>query len=264
MEPQGETFEIDTSKKPKNKLHLNLDYRIIIGVLLVAVGIMLALWRPWESAPTDQSKTITVSGVAKMNAVPDEYVFTPSYQFKNANKDAALAELTTKSNEIVAKLKGLGVSNDKIKTNSSGYNYSYYYDSLNKTSTYTLRLTITVNNKELAQKVQDYLITTSPIGTVSPEAQFSDKKQKELESQARDQATKDARAKADQMAKNLGFKVGKVKSVEDSGGAGDYPTPLYAAANSAEASDLKSTASLEVQPGENDFEYAVSVVYYIK
>ncbi len=54
------------------------------------------------------------------------------------------------------------------------------------------------------------MVTTAPTGQVSPRPNFSDAKRKELESKARDEATKDARAKADQSARNLGFKVGKI------------------------------------------------------
>jgi uncharacterized protein YggE len=121
-----------------------------------------------------------------------------------------------------------------------------------------LQLTVTVNSRETAQKVQDYLINTGPTGSISPYPTFSDTKRKELESQARDEATKDARAKADQLAKNLGFSVGKVKSIEDQSGFGDI-IPLDATIQP----DSASRSSLAVQPGENEITYTVRVIYYL-
>jgi uncharacterized protein YggE len=120
-------------------------------------------------------------------------------------------------------------------------------------------LTITVNDKALTQKVQDYLVTTSPTGSVSPQTTFSEAKRKELESKARDEATKDARSKAEQSAKNLGFKIGKVKSVEDGSGFGG----IVLREGLTMASDSKAT-SLSVQPGENDLHYTVTVTYYLR
>ena len=240
----------------KTKLSISLDYRLLSAILVLVVAGMLALWQPWND-PRADTRTIEVTGQAKITAVPDEFVFYPSYEFKNADKKAALAQLTTKSNEVVGKLKSLGVADDKIKTNSSGYDYPVYEQS-GKTATYTLQLTITINDKTLAQKVQDYLVTTSPSGAVSPQANFSDIKRKDLENKARDEATKDARSKAEQSAKNLGFSLGQVKTVNDGVGFGGI-TP-YASM----AQDSGSSSKLLVQPGENDLSYTVTVTYFVR
>jgi uncharacterized protein YggE len=160
----------------------------------------------------------------------------------------------------VAKLKQLGVADKDIKTNSGGWSYPKY-DSNYSTATYTLSLTITVGTDTLAQKVQDYLLTTSPSGTISPQANFSDQKRKQIEDQARDTASKDARKKAEQSAKNLGFKLAAVKTVNDGAGFdGIYPAAGYA----TDQKDAAGRSSLTIQPGENDLTYTVTVAYYIK
>ena len=204
------------TRKDKNKMALSFDLRLVVIFLVFVIVAMLLAWRPWSApGPDAKSRTVTVTGEATINAVPDEYVFSPSYEFKNASKEAALAEVSKKSDEVTQKLKNLGVEDSKIKSDSDGYNYSYYYDDSRDRNTYTLRLTVTVNDKDLTQKVQDYLVTTSPAGAISPQASFSKKLQKKLENQARDEAAKDARAKAERTAKNIGFTVGKVKSISD-------------------------------------------------
>lgn len=246
-----------------NKLKLNLDLRLISAALLLIIIAMIALWRPWSAAAVSD-RTITVTGDSKITAEPDEFVFMPSYEFKNADKTAALSELTKKSDEIVAELKKLGVASSKIKINSDGYDYkNYFFDDSSDQFTYTLRPTVTVGSRDLAQKVQDYLTTTTPSGQVSPQAGFSKTLQKVLEGKARDEATKDARSKADQSAKNLGFKVGKVKSFDDGSSSGGIQ-PLYATSALVAEDSRASTSSLAVQPGENDINYSVTVVYYIR
>lgn len=243
------------SLQPKNR-GLILDYRVICVVLLVVIAGMLAFWRPWEGNP---DRTVEVTGQATVTAVPDEFVFYPTYEFKNANREAALAALTAKSSDVVAKLKELGVADDAIKTNADGYDYPTYKEGDTSTPTYTLRLTVTLGDKDQAQKVQDYLLTTTPTGSVSPQATFSDKKRAELENQARDQATKDARTKAEQSARNLGFSLGQVKTVNDGAGFGTLPFRGNVAADIAVAPE-----SLTIQPGENELTYTVTVTYFVR
>ncbi|HEX5798311.1 MAG TPA: SIMPL domain-containing protein, partial [Candidatus Saccharimonadales bacterium] len=254
----------DSNKPKSNKINIKLDTRIVIIVLLVVIIAMLVVWKPWSPPPSSNDRTIAVTGETTVKAEPDEFTFQPNYEFKNADKDAALKQVTEKSEEVIAKLKELGVPDDKIKSDSSGYNYNYYYLSESDQNVYSLRLTVIADNRELAQKVQDYLVTTSPTGTISPRANFSEAKKKELESQARDEATKDARSKAEQSGENLGFKVGAVKTVEDGqnfdqiGYFRDGGATLF---SSAQAEDSNKLA---VQPGQNDLTYSVKVVYYVK
>jgi uncharacterized protein YggE len=259
------------------KINLSFDPRAVIIVLLVIIVGMLLLWKPWDTA-TSTDRTVTVTGEASIKAEPDEYVFYPSYDFKNSDKAKALTAMTKKSDAVVAGLKKVGVPDSGIKTNSSGYETGYYLPVQDSTgTTYSLTLTVTVSDKELAQKAQDYLITTSPSGQISPQADFSDTKRKTLESQARDEAETDARAKADQSAKNLGFKISKVKSITDGSGFGGGPMP-YGVSTMMGAEDSGtvsvsgssdklvsiSSSALPVQPGENELSYSVTVVYYIK
>lgn len=246
----------------KLSLNLSLDYRVIIGLLIALIIIMLGLWRPWEAHISANARTIDVTGKATLSAVPDEFVFYPTYSFTNTDEKAALKDLSTKSDELVSKLRALGVPNNKIKTNSDSYGYPPYYPDKNADDkTYTLRLTVTVNDSKLVQKVQDYLVSTTPSGSVSPQANFSQAKQKDLETQARSVASKDAREKAEQSAKNLGFRLGKVKSVQDGTGFNRmyYPMGINDSAKSS-----APEPSLTVQPGENELNYTVSVSYYLK
>jgi uncharacterized protein YggE len=244
------------------QLHLKLDYRLLALVLLIVIAAMLFLWKPWQDNISADSRTIQVSGNATVTAVPDEFIFYPTYTFENADRDAALSALTKKSNELVSKLKSLGVNENDIKTNSDGGYYYPAYGEDDSMPSYTLRLTVTVDDRELAQKAQNYLVTTAPTGSVSPYANFSDKKRTELEKKARNEATKEARKKAEQSAENLGFKLGAVKAVNDGTGFDRY--------FSVDGSDMtvgsaeKPTSNLNIQPGENELNYTVTVTYFVK
>jgi uncharacterized protein len=243
------------------KRSISLDLRIVSTILFVIIVGMLSVWRPWMQDPAG-TKEVQVTGEATLTATPDEFTFTPSYTFENADKTAALASLTTKNSEVVGKLKEMGVPEEKIKTNAGGYDYPIYTLGVNGDSSYTLQLTVVTNDASLSQKIADYLVSTTPTGSVTPQATLSEEKRKKLESQARVAASKDARAKADEYAANLGFKVSKVKSVTDSQGFGIMP---YAgvAPMAAESGDVR-TSSLTIHPGQNDLNYSVTVTYSIR
>jgi uncharacterized protein len=246
----------------KNKLNLSLDLRIVSGVLLAIIVVMLALWMPWESSEKSD-EVIKVTGETVLKAEPDQFVFYPSYPFKSKDKADASSQATAKGNEISAKLKELGVSDSDIKLAVDGYMGRPFPDNGVDEYTYTAQLTITVDNREKAQEIQDYLTTTQPQGSVTPQATFSEEKRIELEAQARDQATQDARNKADQSAKNLGFKLGRVKSVEDGTGFNDGGPITLEGRGTAVAMDSASS-KLPVQPGENEIRYSVTVTYFVR
>jgi uncharacterized protein YggE len=251
------------------QLRINLNLRWVCWLLLAIILGMLLAWRPWHPTPSSANRTVT--GDATVKAAPDQFGFYPSYQFEEADKDTAIKAATAKQNEIVAGLKAAGVSDKQIKTDIHGYG-SYpkplttelRQPALQQEGyTYTLQVTVSVPTSTLAQKVQDYLATTSPQGNVTSVPIFSESLRNTLESRARDQATRSARSKADQSARNLGFSVGGVKSVDDGSGFDGGIEPM----DSEAAGAMKVTeadSGLSLQPGENELSYSVTVVYYIK
>jgi len=242
-----------------NKLSLNIDLRWLAGALLAVIVGMLLMWRPWSQATTED-RTIQVTGEVTLRAEPDEFVFYPSYEFKNKNGDVALAAASKKSEEIVSRLKELGVAENKIKTHVSGYDGGYYREPTSDEVVYSLNVQITISSLKDAQKIQDYLASTSPIGAVTPQASFSEQKRKELENEARDKATQDARSKAEQTAKNLGTRLSKLKSVSEGSGFGLF----HGRAIAEDTASDKLTPSPRVQPGENELHFSVTVVYFIR
>jgi uncharacterized protein YggE len=298
--------EEQVPKNSKFNALKKINYTYVCIALVAVLVLVVIFCRPWIRPIAANSRTVQVTGTASVKSTPDQFVFYPSYTSKNTDTQAALAELSKKSDEIVAKLKTLGVTEDNIKTNSSSVNGKYMitamYPDPNGGSN-TLQITVTVSNKDLAQKVQDYLLTTSPVAAVSPTPSFSTAKQKKLESQARDEAAKDAKAQAQQMAKNLGFKLGPVKTVENavpgfSGGGRIMPMTLNASsAPEAGAStvtgsgDMMTTtqavpasgavaisadgvttaggagavkvSQLAVMPGQDEVVYSINVTYFV-
>jgi hypothetical protein len=113
----------------KNRLNFSLDSRKVIIALLVIIAGMVFIWKPWNKPPQNTDRTVQVNGEATIKADPDQFVFSPSYDFKNANKQTAIDALSKKSDEIVGQLKKLGVEDGQIKTNADGYERGVYLPS---------------------------------------------------------------------------------------------------------------------------------------
>lgn len=234
---------------------------INIIILVSTLICILMLWRPWDAQTDTNARKISITGTSILKAEPDEFRFYPSY-----NRDS-IEEIEKLNTQVVATLKNLGVKDDEIKNNASNYGSPeiYYMDTAKSKRQITLGFTITVSSKKLAQNVQDYLLTTNPVGALTPVGVFSTNKQKELMTKARSEAIKDARTKAEQTAKGLGTKIGKVIEVAEGssvGGCG-MTTMLcpVAMSESTKSSDSVSQSNIGVQPGTNEFGYSFTVTF---
>src|SRR5690349_17605346 len=76
------------------KLVVSLVVALVITLLVIA-GLATKIA---TGSGDIGDRTVSVTGEATLEAEPDEYVFYPTYSFKNASKDAALADMTKKSN----------------------------------------------------------------------------------------------------------------------------------------------------------------------
>jgi len=243
-------------------LTIKINAWIICAILVLTNIVSVFLWQPWNNS--SETRTITVTGSAVLEAEPDQYVFTPYYQEKDTNKSLINSKLGDLSKTILAKLKNLGVSESSIKTNVNTYDYSFYEDKDTEV-TGNLSLTITIKDKELAQKVEDYLVTTEPSGSITPHISFSNTKQKELEAQARTEALKDAKSKADSSVKQLNVRLGKAQSVSDISSIGFNPWYGYdMAVDGADTVSESKNQSYEIQPGLDEYSFSIQVVYEIK
>lgn len=244
---------------------LKLTWTMVIIIVLVATNVAsLLVWKPWQEK-VSAARKITMSGEAIIKTEPDEYILAPYFEFTNANRAKATEQLAAQSTTITAKLKELGVSDVQIKSSTNGYDRFYNTVPGDPTAnTLQLQYNITVGSKDLAQKVQDYLLTMEPKGQLSPMPQFSEQKRKQLESEAREQAMNDAKQKAEKTAKQLDAKVGKALNVSDGAGYGMPISMGGAVTMEARAADVSAMSSVPIQAGLDEFRFSVTVEYELK
>ena len=237
-------------------------YKVVVVVLLSAI-LGLVLWsQPWNtSSSTADKRQITVTGSATIDAVPDEFTFTPYYQETGSDKEALQADLLEKANGVVDKLKELGVPEEKISLDASSYDRWYWQE--DEEGVLSVSITVKIADEELVQAVQDYLLTTGAEGQITPRASFSDAKQKELDAQAVEQASADAKQKAEAQAAQFDAKLGSVISVQQ-GRDSIFEGYSTIGINELSLDSSASSRTLPVLPGEEEYQQTVHVVYELK
>ena len=243
----------------KNTFSLKIDFRLLSLVLLAVIAGMLAFWRPWEG--TSEKRKITVNGETTIQAAPDEFVFYPHFQRTGDDQEALKQQINDLGTKTLNDLKNLGVPEENIKLDGSSYGNGralpLIEPDLNE-NTATLSVTVRTTDKDLAQKIQDYLQSTDAQGQLTPVTNFSVKKSKELEQQARKQAVEDARNNAEQSANELGARLGKVLEVKETPDNISIP---WLRSNTAEDT---AQSSLPITPGKSSFIFQVEVIFEIR
>lgn len=223
------------------------------------------------------SNTISVSGMGEVFAVPDRATFTVTVREEAKEVADAQEAATKKTNDIISYLKGAGVEEKDIKTVSYNVNPKYEYSQGVCTQYSCPPSKQTLTGFEVYQsievKVQDPKKAGDLLSGVGSKGasevsglSFTIEDEDMLKTDAREMAIQEARAKAEQLADQLGVEVVRVVGFyEDSYG---YPTPYYG--KGGVMMDVAMSARAEAAPapelptGENKIVSNVNITYEIR
>ena len=249
---------------------IRLDLRFVVILLLLVIVGLLAYTKPWEAR---SKKTVSVTGEGTVNAAPDQFTFSPTYEKKAVDSKESIKQVSEIGNGVVAKLKELGVKAEDLKTT---VNTNPSFDpiplsdstdsSIRKPSSFgaTYSITASVYDKKSAQAILDYLVTTPVLYGVSPQSTFRKETKTKLEAEARQKSLSDARAKAEQTVTGLGARLGAVESVSD---LQQYGGPIILedkVVSGSAIAPIQSSTTPILETGTQDLTFSVTVVYRIK
>lgn len=225
------------------KIPQNLAWPLVI--LAIAFG---AFWlKPWQ---TKTQEAISVNSTGKTAVIPDIAKISASLESQNPNLDRARAENEQKVTGLIVKLKELGIEEEDIKTQyfsaGPGYEVQIYPAPRPNTNQLTTTLEITIANFDNTNEILAALTQNGAGSIYGPNLTISDTKLEEAKSKAREDAVKNARSKAEELAELSSRKLGKVVKIEELGDFG-IPVPILAQSEA----DLKQRASI-IQPGQNE------------
>ena len=242
---------------PKFRFSLRNDFAWPLVVAIIAFG---AFWlKPWQEKPQE---TISVQALGKTQVVPDIAKIDAQVESKNPNLDVARRENEQKIGTIIAKLKELGIEEKDIKTQyfsaGPGYEIQIFPAPRPNTNQLTTTLEITIRNFDNTNEVLAALTQNGATNLYGPNLTISDSKLEEAKSKAREDAVKNARGKAEELAILSSRKLGKVVKIEEQGDFA-FPPPIIAQSES----DLKQKASI-IEPGQNEITINLLVDFSLK
>lgn len=204
----------------------------IIGiVVLVLILVWIVPWNKvnWGKITWQPSEVVTVTGEAKSQEKNQIANFSAGVMVQNMDKNKAMTEVNSKMDSLIKAVKDFGIKDADIRTQSLSYSQEAK-GSLNP-GRWQVNNTVEITLREIdkANALTDLISSSGANNVYGPNFSMDDTNQ--IEKGLYDMAIKDAREKAESIAKASGRTLGKVISVND--GATNSVYPMYAMKNSA-------------------------------
>ncbi|MDQ6672691.1 MAG: SIMPL domain-containing protein [Chloroflexota bacterium] len=234
--------------------------------LAAAIAALLAA-APLSNAQSIPSQPPAPSGISVVGqgiviTQPNIARITLGVEVFDPSLSKAQASASSNMDAVVNKLKADGIADTDIRTVS--YNVIPQYDQQNQNQPllrgYQVQNLVEVksNNVGSLGSLIDDAVASGATRVYGIRFEASD--MSALKSQARDQAMQDARAQADQLARDAGVTLGRTISIEVSDTSGT--TPIRAPAQAAAPAAAVSTTP--IQSGELSISTTVHVVWAIQ
>ncbi len=248
----------------KNTQHFILPL-FLIAFFFVGVYLYFKLAGPipfsFTSTVVNQEDAFTVTGEGEVIAQPDIAFVVVAVEKNGNSPQEAQSQINQVISQITQRLSALGIDVDQdVKTSS--YNIMPNYDwseSVRRIVDYQASSSLSVKVRDIGQinEVIDQSTAggANRIGSVS----FDVEDKEGLFDEARQIAVEQAKRKAQQAAKNAGFRLGKIVNYSESS-PGDYFQPIYAREMMLEDSAVPT----DVQTGATEIKINVSLSFQIE
>lgn len=254
-----------------NKIKNYLGIAIIASVIIVALAAAFYVNSFSNSVRFSSQRDFSVSASGKSVGVPDIAEFTFSVITQGGKDVGALQkENSDKMNKAIDFLKAQKIDSKDIKTQNYSveprYEYQYCSGTYGKTCPppeivgYNITQTVDVKIRDFS-KISGILsgVVAQGANSVS-QLSFAVDDSTSLENQARSEAMKKAKQKAEAIAKAGGFRLGRLLSIDEGGGyapAYKYDVGLGMGGGGVESAP-------RVEPGSQEVNINVTLRYEIK
>lgn len=249
--------------------------KIVLGVLLTVVLIILAVYlvsltrnsmRGYDyiGKTPDVINQITVTGTAKISAVPDIAVLSLGIVSEGATVNTAQKGTTDKMNNIINALKDqFKIDAKDIKTENFSVNPKYDWSSGRQNIVgYSVNQNISVKVRNFDQ-TGDILAKATELGANSvsgPNFMIDDTEK--VKAEAREKAITQAKQKAKTLADQVGIKLGRIVNFYE--GGMEVPNAIYSRSDMAMGVAEMKSVTPTIEAGSQDVQLTVSISYEIK
>jgi len=262
-----------------NEFMNSIEGRRAAKFLVVALGIFIAFLALETisvarglTQSTPPGTTITVSGYGESTTTPNIASFSFSVSADAKAVSDAQATVTSKTNDILAALKGLGIEDKDIQTQDYSVYPKYTYQNSVCSSSgicppsrqvadgYTVSHTVYVKVRKTDDAGKALALAGDKGATNISSLSLTLDDPQAPQNDARLKAIDDAKAKAEVLSKRLGVHLGRVVSFDD--GSSGMPQPIYATYDKVAAQSAGSAPTIPL--GMNKTSMTVNVTYEIR
>lgn len=253
--------------KGGNKMEKSVQITFIIAgavVLLALIGV----YAFFEIIPSNNN--VSVVGISKVKVTPDLIGVYFNVEALNKTATQAKDENARIVDDLITALVKKGFERKQIQTLSFSIYEDYSWEDGKRTpkgyrATHVIKVEM---SSEQSEKIGEVIDSGVEAGASISYINFelSQEKQNEYKVKALRQATEDARIKAESIAEGLEKKLGRIVSVSNSDFR-YYPWLLYdtkSVSSGENVAESAKQATTNIQPGEQDINAQVSVVYKLR
>jgi len=244
---------------------------LAIAAVVALLGILALAGCGVEGNPGNvsvnlgQQTGMWVSGEGKVTVTPDLAILSLGVQSQEITVADAQAKASDAMDKLVKALKDQGVADKDIQTQYFNITQVYRWDNDKQTQVVigyqvTNTVTVKVRQVENAGKIIDAVVAAGGDLTRVNGITFTVENPTNYHNDARAKAIADAKAKAEQMAKESGIKLGKITYITES----SYNfQPIYRAYDSYASGAPAPATTTPVSAGELDITTTVQISYQL-
>jgi len=235
------------------------------AALALGTGLFALIALPGASMAdeTPPPRTMTVSGQGEVKAAPDEAVLSAGVVTQARSAAAALAANSRAMNGVFDALKRIGIPDKSVQTSDFSVTAQYQTDQHGNTTQKIIgyqvsnNVTVVVDDLGKLGSAIDALVTSgaNSMGDIA----FTFRDPKQLLTEARAEAVKDALQRANTYASAAGVMLGPITSIGENGDIAPRPMMRKMMTMSA-ANDLATP----VAAGEDSITAGVSITFEIR
>lgn len=233
----------------------------VLGATGVVVGLGILLWLIGHANPGRSEITVVGSGTAR--GAPDISEVRGSISSSDKTAARAQAKNIADTKLLISKILEAGVKEKDLKTARVSLQPDYDYKGGSRVLrgyTASTTLTIKIRDFDKIPAILD-LMTANGVGNIlGPSLTFGDEKLREIQKEARDEAVKDARERATQLASLSGRRLGGLVAVKE----GPEEPWMYDYGFAYAGTYKAEEATPYIQPGENEAKVIIEARYRLR
>jgi len=239
----------------------NRRNKIIIAVLVFLLIVLGAKNYKSDKNSCGEREIVTVSGEANLEEMNKLASFTVSIEGEDEEKDKAVKDLEERSARVIKLVKDFGIEDKDIETETMNvYQESIWDDGEKRKGDWKASTSISLVLREVDKSSKlTSLLNSSDIERVNGPNFYIDEDDKENDKELFEMAVKDAREKAELLAKSAGRRLGEAVKISE--GSSSQPSVYKAMGGVME---LSTDSSMPVEVGSSKLSKSVVVVFELK